>query len=127
MKYLPNIAGALLGLAFIAFGGMFLLKMIPDMPPPPEGSLMAAFTTTFWATGWMHFVKVCEVVGGILTAIPKTRNWGLLVLGPIILNILAAHQFVMGGLKFDPILAVVGVLALYLLINARKKFAGLLN
>ena len=40
-------------------------------------------------TGYMTFVKVCELIGGILVMIPRTRNFGLLVLGPIIVNILA--------------------------------------
>ena len=37
MKHLPNIAGALLGLMFIAFGAMFLLDLIPKDAQPPPG------------------------------------------------------------------------------------------
>ena len=79
-------------------------------------------------TGYMTFVKICEGVGGILVAIPKTRNFGLLVLGPIIINILAFHTFLAKGEGLaDPMLIAICVFALYLLIDARKKFLGLLN
>ena len=44
----------------------------------------------------MAFVKVCEILGTVLVAIPATRNWGLLLLGPIIANILAFNIFVAG-------------------------------
>ena len=79
-------------------------------------------------TGYMNFVKVCEILGGILVAIPRTRNLGLLLLGPIIVNILAFHVFIMKGEKLmDPMLIVIVLLALYLLWAGRKGFAGLLN
>jgi uncharacterized membrane protein YphA (DoxX/SURF4 family) len=71
---------------------------------------------------------VLELVGGILVAIPRTRNFGLLVLGPIIVNILAFHTFVTKGVGLaNPILIFIVLLALYLLWAGRKAFAGLLN
>lgn len=127
MKYLPNIAGGLLGLMFIAFSSMFLFNMVPEQPAPPEGSLPAHFIAAFGPSGYLHFVKIFELIGGILVAIPKTRNWGLLVLGPIILNILAFHQFVAGDGVFQPVLILIVLLALYLLWVGRKAFFGLLN
>ncbi len=82
----------------------------------------------FAPTGYLHFVKVLEVLGGLLVAIPKTRNIGLLVLGPILVNILAFHVFITGGEGlFSPVLLVIGLLAAYLLWVGRKAFAGLLN
>lgn len=76
----------------------------------------------------MTFVKACELVGAILVAIPKTRNLGLLVLGPIIVNIIVFHIFV-GTPKslIDPMLDVIFVFALYLLWVGRKQFAGLIG
>ena len=128
MKHLPNIAGALLGLAFIAFAIMYFFKLMPDMPPPPEGSPPAHFFAAFGPTGFMNFVKACELIGGILCAIPLTRNIGLLVLGPVIVNILAFHAFLSKGAGFtDPPLILICVLAAYLLWAGRKAFAGLLN
>ncbi len=128
MKYLPNIAGGLLGLAFIAFSLMYFFKLMPDMPPPPPGSPSALFMGAIIPTGYMNFVKACELIGGILCAIPLTRNLGLLFLGPVILNILAFHIFLTNraGLA-DPALIAICLLAVYLLWAGRRKFAGLLN
>ena len=128
MKHIPNIAGGLLGLAFIAFSLMYFFKMMPDMPPPPAGSPQALFMGAIIPTGYMNFVKACELIGGILCAIPLARNLGLLFLGPVILNILAYHAFLTNraGLA-DPVLIVICLLAVYLLWAGRKNFAGLLN
>lgn len=128
MKYAPPIAGGLLGLVFFAGGLMFLLNLIPAQPAPPEGSPIALFMGALVPTGYLTFVKVFEVLGGVLVAIPRTRNFGLLVLGPIILNILAFHLFITGGVGlFNPLLIVICLLALFLLWSGRKAFLGLLN
>lgn len=125
-RHLPNLAGALLGLPFIAFGLMFLLGMMPEQEPPAEGSPPALFMSAVFSTGFMTFVKVCELIGGILVAIPRTRNLGLLVLGPILINILAYHAFIMSGKGlFNPLLLGIGALAVYLLWAERKAFCGL--
>ena len=127
MKHLPTIAGLLLGLLFIAAGLVVLLKLVP-MPPLPEGSPAALFMGAFGPTGYFTFVKILEVLGGILVAIPRTRNLGLLVLGPIIVNILAFHVFITRGHGLlDPPLLIIVALALYLLWTGRKAFAGLLR
>ena len=127
MKYLPNIAGGLLGLSFIAFSLMFFFNLMGDQPPPPPDSAMDHFMKAFGPTGYMHFVKTCELLGGIMVAIPLTRNIGLLFLGPVILNIVAFHAFVAKGGLADPPLIIICLLAAYLLWDARAKFAGLLN
>lgn len=128
MKYIPHVAGGLLGALFIMAGMVMLLNLAPDMPPPPEGSPQALFMGAFAATGYLTFVKVLEVIGGVLVAIPFTRNLGLLVLGPILVNILAYHVFIMKGEGlFSPMLIFIVALALYLLWVGRKAFAGLLG
>lgn len=126
MKIASNIVGGLLGFIFIAFSLLVLLKLV-SMPPMPEGSPAALFVGAFVPTGYLTFVKICELIGGCLVAIPCTRNFGLLVLGPIILNILAFHTFIMKGegLVGPPI--IVAIMALFLLWSGRKAFAGLKN
>ena len=129
MKHLPTINGAVLGLLFILSSVPVLFNLIPPekMPPPatPEAKL---FMDAFMPTGYMTFVKVLELIGGILVAIPRTRNYGLLVLGPILVNILAFHVFLAKweGI-LNPMLIVMVSCALYLLWVGRKGFAGLLN
>ena len=78
MKYAPTIAGALLGFLFVAFFLMVLLKLVPTPPPPADGSPIDLFMGAFIPTGYITFVKIFELIGGILVAIPRTRNLGLL-------------------------------------------------
>jgi putative oxidoreductase len=126
MKIASNIASGLLGLIFVPFSLVVLLKLGP-MPPRPDGASATLFMDVFATSGYLTFVKVLELVGGCLVAVPCTRNFGLLVLGPIILNILAFHIFIMKGegLIGPPIL--VSFLALFLLWSSRRAFAGLMN
>ena len=125
MRYVPTVAGILLGLLFVASGLVVLLGLV-QAPPPPEGTPMAMFMGAFGPTGYLTFVKVLEVIGGILVAIPRTRNFGLLILGPIIVNIIAFHAFITKGAGlFDPPLVIIVLLATYLLWVGRKAFAGL--
>lgn len=127
MKYAPKVAGGLLGLLFIIFGLNFFLKFIP-IPAAPEGSPPGQYMGALYATGYLAFVKIMEIAGGILVAIPKTRNFGLLVLGPIIVNILCFHIFLTkGATLIDPMNILICALAAYLLWSGRKAFCNLLN
>lgn len=121
---LSLIAGGLLGLVFVVFGLNFFLHFIA-IPPLPEGSPAAAFMGAAYTTGFLTFVKVLEILGGVLVAIPKTRNLGLLLLGPIIVNILTFHIFIVGGGLFDPAVVIVTVLAAFLLWTEREAFCKL--
>lgn len=126
-KYPPIIAGIVLGLLFVMASVTFFLKLVPE-PKFPEGSPIALFMGAFGPTGYMSFVKAFELIGGVLVAIPRTRNLGLLVLGPIILNILAFTIFINHGEGLlNPMLLLIVALALYLLWLGRRRFAGLLN
>jgi len=124
-RHLPNIAGALLGLLFVTTGLMVLLDLGPKPPMPLEGSPPAHFFAAFGPTGYLTFVKVFEVLGGVLTAIPRTRCLGLLVLVPIIVNIIAFHEFVSGDGVMDPMVLGAVALALFLLVVERRAFFGL--
>jgi putative oxidoreductase len=126
MKLATNIVAVLLGLVFVAGSLFFFFGTLP--PPPPEESLPGKFMAAFGPTGYMNFVKVLELLGGVLLAIPKTRNLGLLVLGPIIVNILCFHGFVMKGEGlFSPVLILISLAALFLLWAERRAFAGLVK
>lgn len=130
-KRLPLIASIVLGLLFVMASVMFFLNLGPK-PTFPEGSPIAHFFAAFGPTGYLKFVKLFELVGGIVVMIPRLRNFGLLLLGPVIVNILAYHLLVddpmsMLNLKYMWMLYLIVALSLYLLWDARKKFAGLLN
>ena len=122
---LPMIASGLLGFVFVFFGLNFFGGWV-KMPPPPEGSPAAMFFAGIYP-GFLGFVKVLEIAGGILVAIPKTRNYGLLILTPIVVNIIAFHAFITKTGFFDPPVVVVTVLTGYLIVAAKDKLAALAN
>ena len=130
MKYVPHIVGALLGLFFI----MSAVMVLAGLAKPPADLKFTdealKFNEAMMPTGYMHLVKICELIGGILVAIPKTRNFGLLLLGPIIVNIAAYHLFLQkDAFKTDTLvtLLIMGAMSLYLLWDARAKFTALKN
>jgi putative oxidoreductase len=127
MIYLNRITAALLGLVFVVFGCNFFLKFIP-IPTPPEGSPAAMFMGGMYASGLLAFVKVLEILGGVLVAVPKTRNLGLLVLGPIIVNIFAFHFFFFGPASLlDPMLIGIAALSAWQVLSAGKAFLHFLK
>jgi putative oxidoreductase len=127
MKYIPIITAAILGFLFVMGGIAFFMHWGPAKPFP-DGSPGDVFMGLFGPSGYMAFVKVLEITGGVLIAIPRTRNFGLLVLGPIIINILAFQVFILKGEQLlNPVNAMIVVLPVYLLWCERRAFAGLLR
>ena len=127
MKYLNRITAALLGLVFVVFGTNFFLKFIP-IPQQPEGSPAAMFMGGMFVSGMLVFVKVLEILGGVLLAIPATRNLGLLVLGPIIVNIFAFHFFFFGPASLlDPMMIGIAVLTAWQTLAAGRSLLSFLK
>lgn len=124
MKIATLVAGALLGLLFIMSAVTFLFKLV-NIPELPEGTPMASFMAALVPTGYMTVVKVIELLGGIFVAIPRTRNLGLLFLGPILVNIFVYHQLVAGDGVLQPMLLGIAALALFLLWVERKAWLAL--
>jgi putative oxidoreductase len=124
MKIATHIVSALFGLLFLAGGLFFFFGTQP--PGPPEDSLPGKFMAAFGPTGYMTFVKICEIIGGLLVMVPKTRNLGLLALGPIVLNVLCFHAFVVGG-GWNPVHAFITAAPLFLLWTERNAFAKLVT
>src|ERR1700752_4876830 len=115
MKYAPHIAGILLGSLFVFFSVLVLFGLVPVPPPPADSSPIALFMGAFVPTGYLTLVKIFELIGGILVAIPRTRNFGLLVLAPIIVNILAFHVLIAKGAGlFDPPIILIVFLVAFL-------------
>ena len=118
-KIITLIASILLGGAFIVFGLNFFLQFM-SIDGPAEGSNAAAFIGVLYTTGYLGFVKILEVIGGVLVILPKTRNLGLLILSPIIINIIAYYYFIKNSFDWD--IAILAALALLLLIKQGKSF-----
>lgn len=119
-------AAALLGLVFVVFGLNFFIGFL-DVPSPPADTPAAAFMGAMYTTGFLTMVKVLEIIGGVLVAIPKTRNFGLLVLGPIVVCILAFNVFIAPGGWTQPPVILVVALSAFLLWSAKDSFAKLAN
>ena len=129
MKIASAIAGLLLGLLFTVFGLNYFLHFIPMKGGgPAAGTPAAMFMGALIPTGYFAFVKVIEISGGLLVILPVTRNIGLLLLGPVIVNILCFHIFInKGATLVDPVNLGVPVLALFLLWAERGAFAKLVT
>lgn len=129
MKHITTLASVLLGLAFITFGANFFLNFLP-MPADtsPADAPHKLFMGAMFPTGYLAFVKVLEILGGVLVALPRTRNIGLLVLGPIVVNILAFHIFLTKGAGLtEPAILVICGLSAFLLLAERKAWLGLIK
>ncbi len=125
MKYISATAGVLLGALFI-FASLSVLLHLAPMPAIEPGTPKAQFMGAFGPTGYFTMIKIFELIGGVLVAIPPTRRLGLLILGPIIVNILAFHIFIAKGEGIANAL-VPAALALFLLWAERRSFAAFLR
>ena len=119
MKIATLIARALLALIFIVFSLNFWLHFIPM---PPMSGPAGTFTGVMYVSGYLAAVKVLELTGGILVASGRFLGAGLLILGPIILNILFVDIFLTKA--FNPVSTLAAVLALFLLWTKRDRFVA---
>ena len=125
MKNAENICAGILGNSFLVFGFNFFFQFF-SMPAPPADSLVIPFFQATGQSGFMAFVKISEIVSAILIIIPKFRNWGLIILGPIIVNIIAFNVFIAaGGAIFQPSVIITSILFLVVLWFRRNDFLGL--
>lgn len=125
MKIAQTIVAVLYGLLFVFASVMFLFKLVP-VPPPPEGTPIAMFMGAFNDTGYMTFIKILELVGGILVVVPHTRALALLILVPISVNIVATHCFIMGGEGLVGAPLFVALAAVFLAWGHRRGLAALI-
>jgi len=119
------VLGVLLGLVLNVVALNFFFHFF-QMPEPPAGSPPGMFLGAMIPTGYFAFVKVLEIVGGLLVAFPRTRPLGLLTLGPIVVNILCFHIFLAKGAGLFPLPLLVASLSLFLRWVNRAAFSRLL-
>jgi putative oxidoreductase len=119
MKYATLTARFLLAAIFIVFSLNFWLNFI-KAPLPPADSAPGIFFGVIYTTGYLAAVKVLELTGGLLVASGRFLGAGLLILGPIILNILFFDIFL--AKAFNPVSTLAAILALFLLWTKRERF-----
>ncbi len=93
MKIASLIARILLGALFVFGGSNHLFNFVPAQPLPPgaAGQFLAGMT----GTGYLDFIGVMEVVGGLLIIVQQFVPLGLTILGPIVFNILVIEALIM--------------------------------
>jgi len=120
MKYLIHICRILLGLVFVIFGSNAFLKF---MPMPELQGNAAAFIGALLSSGYMYPIAVLQVLGGLCLLSGRFVPLGLILLGPIIVNIDLYHLFIdPSGL---PIALIISIAALFLLWVYRYKFPAI--
>lgn len=121
MKYAIIIARVLLGLVFAVFGSNAFLHFIPM--PPMQGQA-GAFIGALASSGYIYVIALLQVVGGLCLLVgSRLAAPGLILLGPVIVNIMLYHIFLdPSGL---PLAIVISILALFLLWVYRYKFPAI--
>ena len=122
MKYVIVIVRLLLGLEFVVFGANAFFHF---MGPVPEMEGQAgAFITALMTSGYMYVIAIVQILGGLCLLLgARFVPLGLTLLGPVIVNIVLFHVFLLPqGL---PLAIVDCALALFLLWIYRFKFPAI--
>jgi hypothetical protein len=115
MKFLALFAQLVLGLMFLIFGLNFFVHFIPkEFMPDPTGDALK-FYDLLVRSGYMNVVMGLELAGGIALLTLRWTNLGVLIVGPILVNICLYHAFLVKGNYEIPGLAVV----LFIIVLAR--------
>ena len=89
MRIVALIARLLLGLVFLVFGLNGFLQFL-NMGPLPTG-LAGQFIGALFQSHYLWVVAGLQVVGGVLLLVNRFVPLGLVLLGPVIVNILLYH------------------------------------
>jgi putative oxidoreductase len=119
MKIAVLVARVLLGLLFLVFGlnGFFQFLHMP----PPTG-LAAQYFGVLFVSHYLVPVFLLQVIGGALLLANRFVPLGLLLLGPVLVNILIFHSLMAPeGL---PMALFATVLWLIVFAGVRKAFTG---
>lgn len=120
MKIAVIIARVLLGLEFVVFGSNAFLHFMPMPPIPGDAGI---FLRILFTSHYVVAVALLQVAGGALLLAGRFVPLGLVLLGPIIVNILLFHLLLLpSGL---PMAIIVVLLESFLIWAYRSAFAGL--
>ena len=121
MKILTLIARLLLGLIFVVFGLNGFLNFL-SMGPMPSG-LAGQFVGALVLSHYFWVVAALQIAGGALLLVNRFVPLGLVLLGPVIVNIVLYHVFL--NLAGVALAIVVVVLWLIVFYGHRQYFSGL--
>jgi uncharacterized membrane protein YphA (DoxX/SURF4 family) len=120
MKIAILIARILLGLVFFGTGIVSILKLGKMGGMPPDAT---TFLTLMVAHSYTNFIAVLMLIGGLLLLVGRFVPIGLVLLGPILVNILLFH--ILFGVKGIATGAVCTLLEIFLIWAYWPSFRGL--
>jgi putative oxidoreductase len=121
MKIAGTIARYLLGLMFLVFGLNNFFLFMPMGPMP--GGAAGEFSTVLMSTHYVYAVGAVMVISALLLLANRYVALGLTLLGPVLVNILLFHLFMLPATIGPGVVATL----LWLLVfwQHRAAFAGL--
>ena len=121
MKILTLIARLLLGLIFVVFGLNGFLNFL-SMGPMPSG-LAGQFIGALVLSHYFWVVAALQIAGGALLLVNRFVPLGLVLLGPVIVNIILYHV----ALNPTGIALAIVVVILWLIVfyGHRQYFSGI--
>ena len=121
MKIVVLIARLLLGLIFVVFGLNGFLNFL-DMGPMPTG-LAGQFIAALALSHYFWVVAALQVIGGALLLVNRFVPLGLVLLGPVIVNIILYHVFLHhAGMLMAVVVAILWLIVFY---GHRQYFSGI--
>ena len=121
MKIVTTIARLLLGLVFVVFGLNGFLNFI-KMGPMPSG-LAGQFIGALALSHYFWVVAALQVGGGALLLVNRFVPLGLVLLGPVIVNIVLYHVFLnQSGAVLAIVVAILWGIVFY---AHRQYFSGI--
>lgn len=121
MKIVTLIARLLLGLIFVVLGLNGFLNFL-SMGPMPSG-LAGQFIGALFLSHYFWVVAALQVAGGALLLVNRFVPFGLVLLGPVIVNILLYHMFLNPvGIALALVVAVLWLIVFY---THRQYFSGI--
>ena len=121
MKILTLIARLLLGLIFVVFGLNGFLNFI-SMGPMPSG-LAGQFIGALALSHYYWVVAALQVAGGALLLVNRFVPLGLVLLGPVIVNIVLYHVFLNpSGIALAVVVVILWFIVFY---GHRQYFSGI--
>jgi uncharacterized membrane protein YphA (DoxX/SURF4 family) len=123
MSKIPLIARVIQGLIFTLFSINFFVPFLPPMEPNEQAG---AFIGALIGSGYLfHFMKIVELICGVMLLFGFRVQLALILLAPIVLNILLFHVFLEPtGL---PIGILITITEIYLAYHYREAYAGIFS